>query len=528
MTNNDNFSSLWRASAYEAVEYTDDFPECFLVLPELVDGAIADGKATQITIKIDIKEHSGSLSVSDNGKGVSDRSRLLSWASEDSTSVHHRYGHGSKKCLTKWNKNYDAKWFVRYRTKDKRGTIGSLFTYNGPFEGDKRNKTIEDADNETILVPSGLEWYIEFERATLGPINNPNKIFNALKEILRTRYSKKYFDMTEFIIIVTENDTNLSESSKEKKWITFQEYIEMESKNKHYNKETEKEEFNCIMIKKSIEEFNGVMMTFSKYEIICDTNLRKEFKKYGHRNMNCSRVNISLNGRTIEHKPYHMCLGRANHNSMNGIIGFVDFEGNDIVDMDKMPTPCTTKVSFYENCPIFKQFQEKFIEMDMEQKVDPMPIDPPVKTKSVKSIPIEPIDSDSIPGKPKPVEPIDSGSIPVKPKPIEPIDSDSIHVKPKPIDSDSIHVKPKRTSNKQLQRLVWDRYIGEDIATHKCLCCKKVTIRITEFICGHVEAESKGGKKTIENLRPICSGCNGSMGSKNMVDYVKECEFYIG
>ena len=517
MTNNDNFSSLWRASAYEAVEYTDDFPECFLVLPELVDGAIADGNATQITIKIDLKEHSGSLSVSDNGKGVSDRSRLLSWASEESTSVHHRYGHGSKKCLTKWNKNYDAKWFVRYRTKDMRGTIGSLFTYNGPFEGDKRKKTIEDGVDETILMPSGLEWYIEFERATLGPINTCKKVFNALKEILRTRYSKKYFDMTEFIIIVTDNDTILSESSKEKKWITFQEYIENEVKNK-----------NCIMIKKSIEEFNGVMMTFSKYEIICDTNLLNEFNKYGHRNMKCTRVNISLNGRTIEHKPYHECLGRANHNSMNGIISFVDFEGNYIHDMDKMPTPCTTKVSFYENCPIFKQFQEKFIEMDMEQKVDPMPIDPPVKTKSVKT---KPIDSGSIPGKPKPVEPIDSHSIPGKPKPVEPIDSGSIPGKPKPvepIDSDSIHVKPKRTSNKQLQRLVWDRYIGEDIATHKCLCCKKVTIKNTEFICGHVEAESKGGKKTIENLRPICSGCNGSMGSKNMVDYVKECGFYIG
>jgi hypothetical protein len=518
MTNNDNFSSLWRASAYEAVEYTDDFPECFLVLPELVDGAIADGNATQITIKIDLKEHHGSLSVSDNGRGVSDRSRLLSWASEDSTSVHHRYGHGSKKCLTKWNKNYDAKWFVRYRTKDKRGTIGSLFTYNGPFEGDKRNKTKEDRDDETILMPSGLEWYIEFERSTLGPINTCKKIFNALKEILRTRYSKKYFDMTEFIIIVTENDTILSESSKEKKWITFQEYIENEVKNK-----------NCTIIKKSIEEFNGVMMTFSKYEIIDDTNLEKEFKRYGHRNMKCSRVNISLNGRTIEHKPYHVCLDRANHNSFNGIIGFVDFEGNDILDLDKMPTPCTTKVSFYENCPIFKQFQEKFILMDMEKKVEIKPIIPDTN----------PVVLDPIPVVPKPVVPKPVVPKPVVPKPNpdlipgQPVVPDFIpgKIMPKPDDTNPVipgNPVPKRTSNKQLQRLVWDRYIGEDIATHKCLCCKKVTIRITEFICGHVEAESKGGKKTIENLRPICSGCNGSMGSKNMVDYVKECEFYIG
>ena len=492
MTNNDNFSSLWRASAYEAVEYTDDFPECFLVLPELVDGAIADGNATQITIKIDLKENGGYLSVSDNGKGVSDRSRLLSWASEDSASVHHRYGHGSKKCLTKWNKNYDAKWFVRYRTKDRRGTIGSLFTYNGPFEGDKRNKTKEDRDDETLLMPSGLEWYIEFERSTLGNVNNPKKIFNTLKEILRTRYSKKYFDNTEFIIIVTENDSILSESSKEKKWITFQEYIEMEVKNK-----------NCTMIKKSIEEFNGVMMTFSKYEIIDDTNLETEFKKYGHRNMKCSRLNISLNGRTIEHKPYHMCLGRANHNSMNGIIGFVDFEGNDILDMDKMPTPCTTKVSFYENCPIFKQFQERFIDMDMEKKVVPNPINP------------------------NPVIPIPVIPIPVVPKPVEP---DLIPGKPIPVEPDFIPGKivPRPPSNKQLHRLVWNHYIGEAIAAHKCFCCKKVTIKNTKFINGHVVAESKGGKKTIENLRPICSGCNGSMGSKNMEDYVKECGFYIG
>ena len=65
------------------------------------------------------------LKVIDNGKGVTNNQRLLSWTSKESSSVHNRYGTGSKLCLTKWNNNYNAKWYVRYRTCDKKNKSGS-------------------------------------------------------------------------------------------------------------------------------------------------------------------------------------------------------------------------------------------------------------------------------------------------------------------------------------------------------------------------------------------------------------------
>ena len=74
---------------------------------------------------------------------------------------------------------------------------------------------------------------------------------------------------------------------------------------------------------------------------------------------------------------------------------------------------------------------------------------------------------------------------------------------------------------------VWATYIGEDIAKHKCICCKRVTIKQTEFEVGHVLSEAHGGTLEINNLRPICSVCNKSMGARNMIDFVKQYGYYI-
>jgi 5-methylcytosine-specific restriction endonuclease McrA len=74
---------------------------------------------------------------------------------------------------------------------------------------------------------------------------------------------------------------------------------------------------------------------------------------------------------------------------------------------------------------------------------------------------------------------------------------------------------------------IWATYIGEDIAKHKCICCKRVTIRQTEFEVGHVLSEVHGGTLEINNLRPICSVCNKSMGTRNMIDFVKQYGYYI-
>ena len=86
----------------------------------------------------------------------------------------------------------------------------------------------------------------------------------------------------------------------------------------------------------------------------------------------------------------------------------------------------------------------------------------------------------------------------------------------------------KQSIPKKVKDDVWNTYIGEGIAKHKCLCCKKVTIDKTRFDCGHVISEKNGGTLEISNLRPICSACNGSMRSENMIEFIKMYGYYIG
>jgi hypothetical protein len=68
---------------------------------------------------------------------------------------------------------------------------------------------------------------------------------------------------------------------------------------------------------------------------------------------------------------------------------------------------------------------------------------------------------------------------------------------------------------------VWNKWIGEEIGKHKCLCCKNTDIIQMSFHCGHIIAESKGGETNLSNLKPICQNCNSSMGSQNMNDFMK-------
>ena len=86
----------------------------------------------------------------------------------------------------------------------------------------------------------------------------------------------------------------------------------------------------------------------------------------------------------------------------------------------------------------------------------------------------------------------------------------------------------KQSIPKSVKTAIWDKYIGEDIIKHKCLCCKKCTITNTNFEVGHVISEKDGGTHEIDNLRPICSPCNHAMGTENMVDFVKHFGYYIG
>jgi len=501
----DDFGAQWRASAHEAVQYSEDLPECFLVLPEPIDGALAQGGATKISIVIDLGTRN-SIRVIDNGKGITNTERLLTWASKTSTDVHHRYGHGSKKFLTKWNKNYNCNWYVKFRTCDKKGRSGSLFKYTGPFKGPTMLAQ-EDENDELELMPSGLEWGIEFDIETLGHVNTPQKVFDVIKELLRTRYSRKYFAKTEFTIEITSGDTVISETSKD--WKTFQECIEEEVTNKNAN-----------VIHSYTVNDESVKMTYTQYEFTVygkskEYTLNKEFPIFGHKNQACTRLHIALDGRTIELAPlWKFYSGKAtSHNSTNGRFAFLNFEG----DFNKMPTPCTTKVSFYDHCPYYV----KYIGMIKEHN--------DLAECSCKSK--------------KGVENVETnlgnlmiGVTTKKPKPKTSPKIDIVFVntdggspkEPKPEILLPVQYMPTKKIPAKVRNDVWNMYIGDNIAQHKCLCCKKTTIKNVEFECGHVVAKSKGGGDEIQNLRPICSSCNKSMGTTDMVEFVKEYGYYIG
>jgi len=63
----------------------------------------------------------------------------------------------------------------------------------------------------------------------------------------------------------------------------------------------------------------------------------------------------------------------------------------------------------------------------------------------------------------------------------------------------------KKKIPKAVKTHVWNLYIGSHINEHRCLCCKKALIKITDFDTGHVLSESDGGTMEISNLRPIFS-----------------------
>ena len=87
------------------------------------------------------------------------------------------------------------------------------------------------------------------------------------------------------------------------------------------------------------------------------------------------------------------------------------------------------------------------------------------------------------------------------------------------------HNHKHKMSNKipsSLKHNIWIKYIGEKYEG-KCgvtWCVNKITP--FTFEAGHNIPYSKGGSTTIDNLRPICSDCNKSMGNRYTIDEYSE------
>ena len=74
-----------------------------------------------------------------------------------------------------------------------------------------------------------------------------------------------------------------------------------------------------------------------------------------------------------------------------------------------------------------------------------------------------------------------------------------------------------------LREQVWLLYCNDKYFKHKCKVtwCENMMTPFT-FEVGHNIPESKGGETSIDNLRPICSKCNKSMGSDYTIDEFSE------
>jgi len=69
-----------------------------------------------------------------------------------------------------------------------------------------------------------------------------------------------------------------------------------------------------------------------------------------------------------------------------------------------------------------------------------------------------------------------------------------------------------------LREQVWVLKVGR-VFDSKCKitwCTNRISV--FDFQCGHNIPESKGGVTGIDNLIPICSRCNGSMGNQFTID----------
>lgn len=103
------------------------------------------------------------------------------------------------------------------------------------------------------------------------------------------------------------------------------------------------------------------------------------------------------------------------------------------------------------------------------------------------------------------------------------------------ISKNTLDTKPKYRKQKipaNIRNTVWDTYIGEEFKNGQCFCCG-CNISFSIFECGHIIPESKKGKRTVTNLRPICGLCNRSIGTDQMDEFMEEhgykkCENWDG
>jgi len=90
----------------------------------------------------------------------------------------------------------------------------------------------------------------------------------------------------------------------------------------------------------------------------------------------------------------------------------------------------------------------------------------------------------------------------------------------KQYDNNQHYIKNKRFAiPNELRIKCWEKYNKE--LNGRCFVCNN-NLRYSDMHAGHIKPVYFGGKNTIDNLQPICLGCNLSMGIQNLYDYKKK------
>lgn len=76
----------------------------------------------------------------------------------------------------------------------------------------------------------------------------------------------------------------------------------------------------------------------------------------------------------------------------------------------------------------------------------------------------------------------------------------------------------KKPIPKPLRSAVWNENLDPTMKIGNCFVCN-CEIKFETFHCGHIRAEANGGETILENLKPICSDCNSSMGTMYLPEF---------
>ena len=78
---------------------------------------------------------------------------------------------------------------------------------------------------------------------------------------------------------------------------------------------------------------------------------------------------------------------------------------------------------------------------------------------------------------------------------------------------------------KTVKNALWINYY-KDQREGKCMCCRRETISIFNFHCGHIKAEASGGKTTLDNLIPLCMLCNCSIQKMDVYKFIAKYDMH--